>query len=267
MITRSLDKAKKAWKQKDPEASRLAHAAGTISRPSYEEHKKSGAFIKSAVYGGLDGIVTTFAIVAGVAGAELGPGIVLILGFANQLADGLSMAIGDYLGTKSEKEYQAAERRREEWEVDNYPEGEKKELIELYASKGLSVQDASTVVEIFAKNKKTWVDIMMVEELGILESDEHPIKNALVTFFSFVAFGFVPLLSYLAARLVPGFIVQWAFPLAIGLTAVTLFLLGTLKTRFTDIPWWKSGLEMLFVGGSAAGTAYGIGVLLKGLGV
>ena len=78
------------------------------------------------MYGGLDGIITTFAVVAGVAGASLSSGVVLILGFANLIADGLSMAIGDYLSTKAENEYNKAERAREKWEVENYPEGEKK---------------------------------------------------------------------------------------------------------------------------------------------
>ncbi len=260
MLTRSLDKAKEAWKTKDVEATKYAHLNCNAS----EKHKTAGTSIKSAVYGGLDGIITTFAVVAGVAGAELGIGIVLILGFANLLADGLSMAIGDFLGTKSEKEFQTAERRREEWEVENCPEGEKLELVELYQDKGLSHEDAVQVVDIFSKDKKFWVDVMMVEELGILEDDEHPLKSALVTFFSFVAFGFVPLLSYVLARLIPG-LTSETFPIAVGLTGLTLFVLGSLKSRFTDIDWWKSGLEMLMVGGIAAGAAFGIGIMLKGL--
>ena len=88
------------------------------------------------MYGGLDGIITTFAVVAGVAGASLSAGVVLILGFANLIADGISMAIGDYLSSKSEREYEAAERKREAWEVEHYPEGEKKELVELYEAQG-----------------------------------------------------------------------------------------------------------------------------------
>lgn len=260
MLTRNLDKAREAWKSKDPQQSAQAHLGGGPQ----EKHKNAGNSLKSAVYGGLDGIITTFAVVAGVAGAELSAGIALILGFANLLADGLSMAIGDYLSTRSEKEFQRTERKREEWEVDNCPEGEKLELIELYQEKGLSKEDATQVVQIFAKNKKVWVDVMMVEELGILEDDEPPLKSALVTFVSFVTFGLVPLLSFVAAEFLPG-LKQQTFPIAIGLTAGTLYLLGSLKTRFTDIPWWKSGLEMLLVGGLAATASFVIGILLRGL--
>lgn len=260
MLTRNLDKAREAWKTRDVQKTAEAHLKGDPP----ERHRSTGTSLKSAVYGGLDGIITTFAVVAGVAGAELSAGVAIILGFANLIADGLSMAIGDFLSSRSEKEFQAAERRREEWEVDTCPEGEKLELVELYEHKGLSHADAVQVVDILAKNKKVWVDVMMVEELGILEDDEHPLKSALVTFFSFLTFGFVPLLSFVTAALLPA-LQPFTFPMATGLTAFTLFLLGSLKTRFTDIAWWKSGLEMLLVGGLAAAAAFGIGIFLKGL--
>ncbi len=194
MITRNLEKAREAWLSRDPAASRAAHAAPAAPGAAPpERHASGGKYIKSMVYGGLDGIVTTFAVVAGVNGASLSPGVVLILGFANLVADGLSMAIGDYLSSKSEQEYQKAERAREQWEVDNYPEGEKKELRELYEAKGIPEADARQMVETVARHPKAWVDIMMVEELGILPEEESPLKNALTTFVSFGVFGFIPL--------------------------------------------------------------------------
>jgi VIT1/CCC1 family predicted Fe2+/Mn2+ transporter len=111
-LTRNLDKAKKAYEKKDIDQSIAAHDG--ISSP--ENHNSNqGKYIKSAVYGGLDGTITTFAVVAGSAGASLSSGVVIILGFANLIGDGLSMAIGDYLSTKSEREYEKAERKREEW--------------------------------------------------------------------------------------------------------------------------------------------------------
>lgn len=262
MLTRSLDKAKEAYKNRDPQASRKAHEGSGIE--AVELHTpEQGKYIKSLVYGGLDGIITTFAVVAGVAGAALSPSIVLILGFANLIADGLSMAIGDFLSTKAEQEYNRAERERELWEVRHYPEGEKKEMVELYVEKGIDLKDAETVVDILSTKDEAWVDIMMAEELGIIEDDESPIKNAFVTFFSFLVFGFIPVMAYVAARFIPG--MENTFLLAGVLTGVTLFLLGALKVKVTGMSWWKSGLEMLLVGGIAAGAAYGIGVLLSGL--
>lgn len=171
MLTRNLDKAREAYRHHDPEASRQAHQSDSAPEKHQIEH---GLYIKSFVYGGLDGIVTTFAVVAGVAGANLSASVVLILGVANLIADGISMAFGDYLSTKAEKEYMAAERGRETWETRNYPEGEKREMIEIYMAKGIPEADAKTVVEALSKHEKSWIDIMMVEELGLVEKHERP---------------------------------------------------------------------------------------------
>jgi VIT1/CCC1 family predicted Fe2+/Mn2+ transporter len=112
----------------------------------------------------------------------------------------MSMAMGDYLSTKSEIEFQNSERKREEWEVENNPEGEKVEMQELYQQKGMSEEDAKLITNTLAKHKKAWVDVMMAEELGLLSSDENPVKNAIVTFISFVIFGIVPILPYIVSR-------------------------------------------------------------------
>ncbi len=262
MLSRDLDKAKDAFNKRSAEASRAAHDRRVEAQ---EEHtQEQGRYVKSIVYGGLDGIITTFAVVSGVAGATLSIGVVLILGFANLVADGLSMAIGDFLSTRAENEYNQAERRREEWEVDNYPDGEKRELVEIYTEKGLPEADATQVVDILSGHKQAWVDIMMVEELGIVEESESPWGNAVATFFSFGIFGFVPLLAYVVGRVVPAFEAAM-FPAAIVLTGITLFALGALKVKFTQRNWFLSGLQMLVVGGVAAFAAYGIGAALSGL--
>jgi VIT1/CCC1 family predicted Fe2+/Mn2+ transporter len=255
MITRNLEKAREAWLRRDPAASRAAHAAPAAMAAAGERHASAGKYIKSVVYGGMDGIVTTFAVVAGVTGASLSPGVVLILGFANLVADGLSMSIGDFLSSKSEQEYRSAERAREQWEVDNYPEGEKKELRELYEAKGIPGADARAMVETVARHPKAWVDIMMVEELGILPEEVSPLKNAFTTFVSFGVFGFIPLLATILARSIP----------FLAANAVTLFTLGAVKTRITGRPWLGSGLETLVVGGVTAAAAWAVGKLLGGL--
>jgi len=187
----------------------------------------------------------------------------LILGFANLIADGLSMAIGDFLSSKAEIEYEQAERKREMWEVEHYPEGEKQELIELYMDKGLLKDDAKLITDTLSKNKKAWVDVMMVEELGIINESESPLKNALVTFFSFVVFGIIPILIYVLAIYIPG-LDENTFLIACVLTGLTLFSLGALKVKITTKNWIISGLEMLLVGGVAAIAAYLIGDLLSG---
>jgi len=257
-FTRNLEKAKDAYIKNDAKASIDAH-----SQRASEMHQHSGYYLKSAVYGGLDGTITTFAVVAGVAGAALSANIVLILGFANLIGDGISMAIGDYLSTRAEQEYHRAERKRETWEFENYPLGEKKEMIEIYMQKGYAKKDAEKIVEIMSKDKEAFIDVMMVEELGIMQSAESPLKNAFVTFGSFVLFGFIPVLAFVLA-LWAG-IVMNMFLVAAILTAATLFTLGAIKTKVTGKNFFYSGLEMLIVGGIAAGAAYGIGALVAGL--
>lgn len=264
MLTRRLDEARAAWKKRDPEAARKAHQAQG-ARAAEERHTTGrGKYIKSVIYGGLDGTITTFAAVAGVAGAALSPGIVLIMGLANLIADGLSMSIGDYLSSKSEAEYEAAERAREAWEVEHYPEGEKRELEEIYVQRGMNPEDAKAVVDIIAKDHHSWVDTMMVEELGIMPNDESPMGNAVATFLSFAVFGFLPIAAYVIALFIPA-LESARFPLACFLTGATLFGLGALKTSITGKNWLVSGLEMLGVGGVAAAAAYLVGMALGGM--
>lgn len=150
-LTKREDDARKAYGQKNIEAAKAAHDIAKI-RQAAEHHGGTGSqYIGEMVYGGLDGIVTTFAVVSGVAGAQLGANIILILGLANLFADGFSMAVGSYLSTKSEQEYYQREKSRESWEVDNYPEGEKAELYELYMAQGYSEADAAMLVAIKPK--------------------------------------------------------------------------------------------------------------------
>ncbi|MBC2580957.1 VIT1/CCC1 transporter family protein [Clostridium sp. DJ247] len=263
MFSRNLKKARDAFKNKNVDATIKAHSKDKVS--AVEGHnQEQGKYIKSLVYGGLDGIITTFAVAAGVAGASLSAGIMLILGFAHLIADGFSMAIGDYLSSKAETEYKQEERQREIWEVEHYPEGEKQELVEIYMEKGISEKDAKTITEIISKYKKAWVDIMVVEELQIVEENESAVGNALVTFFSFLIFGFIPLVAYVVSKFIPG-IQQDTFMITCILTGITLFILGMIKVKITGKNWFISGLEMLIVGGITAAVAYIIGVLLAGL--
>ena len=125
--------------------------------------------IQDFVYGATDGSVTTFAVVAGVVGAALSPSIILILGFANLFADGFSMAIGNYLGTKSQKEYIEKERKREEWEIENLVEQEKQEIRDIYTKKGFKDELLDEIVNVITARRKVWIDTMMREELGLVD--------------------------------------------------------------------------------------------------
>ncbi|MBI5391245.1 VIT1/CCC1 transporter family protein [Candidatus Woesearchaeota archaeon] len=223
-----------------------------------------GEYLKSVIYGGLDGTITTFAVVAGAGGASLSAGIVLILGVANLFSDGFSMATGDYLSSKAEAEYHATQRKRAEQQIKDDPKQAEQALISIYRRKGFSGKDAKELCDIVTKERRVWVNRIMEDEYNIHAKEENAFKSATITFCSFVFFGTVPLLTFIAAFFMP-WIVPDRFLLAALLTGGTLFLLGALKYKITERSWWKSGMEMLFIGGIAALVAYGIGVGLAGL--
>ena len=227
----------------------------------YEKYHASfgGTYIRDAVFGANDGIVTTFAVVAGVAGANLPLSTVLILGFANLLADGLAMGLGNYLGIKSEVDYIRRERRLEGWETKHFPNLERKEIEVIYRRKGFKGRELQRVVDVITGNKKVWVDTMMSEELGLpTEKSEHPVKNGVATFIAFALAGLFPLLPYL-------FNAPRAFNFSIVVTGLTLFLVGSLRSLITKKPWLVAGLEMLLVGAVAAAAAYFTGDFIKRL--
>ncbi len=263
-ITRRLDEARKAFEKKDLTASGEAHSPEVIAGAMEAHGGTSHQYIGDMVYGGLDGIVTTFAVVSGVAGAGLGSGIILILGLANLLADGLSMAAGAYLSLKSEREYYDRERQRELWEVAHFPDGERAEMLALYKAKGYSEEEAQALVTIQSQRQEQWVDVMMVQELGLLPDDRKPVMSAVATFGAFLVAGSIPLLTYLVGLFVT-IVPDLAFTLSIVLSGLALFGLGAAKVVVTERSWIRSGLEMLVVGGVAAGVAYLVGYLLQGL--
>ena len=271
-ITKRLEEARKAYASGNTSQSANAHDPATIQaamKASYEQHASpSSQYIGSMVYGGLDGIITTFAVVSGVAGAALAPQVIIILGLANVFADGFSMATGAYLSEKSENEYYQRERQREAWEVEHFPEGEKEELYQLYLNQGYPEPDARQMVEIKSRDHKRWVDAMMLEELNLMPSESNPMTSAWVTFGSFVIAGLLPMLVYLLDWLLPFSLdPQTAFYMSVGLSALALFGLGAAKVMVTGHNAFRSGMEMLMVGGLAASVAYVVGMLLKGIGL
>lgn len=264
-LSKRLEKARQAYQNRNIQASAQAHDPAHIAA-AIEHHGGAGSqYLGEMVYGGLDGIITTFAVVSGVAGAQLDTPVLLILGLANLLADGFSMATGAYLSSKSEQEYYSKEREREAWEVQHFPDGERAELVGMYRLRGYTEEEALQLVEIQSREPTRWVETMMIDELGMIEDNSNPLIKGLITFGAFVVAGSVPLLIYLLglAFPVPS---QIAFPIALALSGFALFGLGAAKVLVTKLNPIRSGLEMLLVGGLAAGVAYAVGALLKGIG-
>jgi len=220
-------------------------------------------YLGEFVYGGIDGSVTTFAVVSGAAGANLESSIVIILGFANLIADGFAMSIGSYLSTKSEKENYHKHKSIEYWEVDNLPEKEREEIREIYASKGFEGELLDKVVDVITEDKDRWVDIMMKEELEMAEETKSPLKMGAITFLSFLMLGFIPLLIYVIDYLNP--LQSNLFFISLVLTGSCFVGIGFLKSVVTGTKKIKSVLETLLLGGAAATLSYYVGHFLERL--
>lgn len=212
--------------------------------------------LRDVVYGAIDGSVTTFAIVAGVAGAGLSPTIIVALGLANVLADGFSMAAGNYSGTKAEVDNLKRLRQVEERHITNYPEGERGEVREILRLKGLTGPVLEAATDAICANREAWINLMMEGEYGAGPVDPDPMRAAIATFLAFLVAGMVPLVPFL-------FGLETAFSLSVWLTLATFFGIGALKSRWSLAPWWRSGVETLAIGGAAAALAYGVGSLFQ----
>ncbi|NKI30954.1 hypothetical protein HCU67_03300 [Muricauda sp. DJ-13] len=232
-------------------------------------HKKSRLFqrfekyIGEFVYGGIDGCVTTFAVVAGSVGAGLDSAIIIILGFANLLADGFAMSIGAYLSTKSERDNYNKHKQEEYWEVENLPDMEKEEIREIYASKGFEGELLEKVVDVITSDKERWVNTMMKEELEMMEEDRSPFWIGATTYISFITIGLIPLITYVVDYISP--INKNLFVISSILTALGFIIIGGLKTYINQTSILKGILETLILGGIAAAVSYFVGDLLEKL--
>jgi VIT1/CCC1 family predicted Fe2+/Mn2+ transporter len=216
------------------------------------------SYLRDWVYGGIDGAVTTFAIVAGVVGAELSSRVVLILGIANLVADGFSMAASNYSGTKTEHEEQAHLRAIEERHIDAVPDGEREEIRQIFRGKGFQGRDLERAVDVITADRDRWVDTMLAEEYGLPKAVRSPLKAATSTFVSFVLCGAVPLVPFLVGA-------PATFQISIVMTALVFFLIGSTKSHWSPVSWWRSGSETLAIGLGAATLAFLIGHGLKTL--
>jgi len=219
-------------------------------------------YIGEFVYGGIDGSVTTFAVVAGSAGANLDSSVIIILGFANLIADGFAMSVGSYLSNKSEQENYEKHERIEYWEVDHLPEKEREEIREIYEEKGFKGELLEQVVDVITADKDRWVDVMMKEELNMTKQDKSPIAMGAMTFSAFIIVGLVPLLAYV-----------WdysneesstnLFQISIVLTSLAFIGIGWLKSYVAQTSRFRSIFETLFLGAAAATLSYFVGSVLE----
>lgn len=226
--------------------------------------KTQHSYLRDFVYGAIDGTVTTFAVVSGVAGAGLDPQIVTILGMANLIGDGFSMAASNYLGTRTEEQLRDKARAMERKHIRFAADGEREEIRQIFANKGFAGDDLERAVEIITSDEERWVDTMLVDELGMSLESPSPFKAAFTTFAAFCIVGLLPLLPFIIGYIVNAGTAQLYIWSSL-ITAMAFFLVGAAKSVFVEQKWYWSGLETLLIGGIAAILAYIVGLALGGL--
>ncbi len=223
-------------------------------------------YLKQIVYGGNDGIVTTFAIVAGFAGAaadgvaQIGGLAVLVFGLANLFADAVSMGLGEFLSLRSQHDLYRARRQSELREIAENPDQERMELFEILRQRGLPAGEADTTATILSRHPAIMADLMMTYEFGMTDPEEEsPLLNGLSTFLAFVVFGSVPLMPYFL--LPPD---DRTFALSMIATITALVALGLLRWNATGERLLRSVGETVLVGTVCALVAFAVGWLVGG---
>lgn len=215
----------------------------------------AGQHLGDAVYGALDGTVTTFAVMAGAVGANLNTNVIIILGLANLFADGFSMAIGSYLADRSRKQYYLHEKANIETEVSQRSDEANEELKEIYQEKGFKGKSLSVVLKVLTRNRTRWANEIM-EADGVDLDSIHPTITSVVTFLAFITVGFMPILPLL-------FMPKLTFWTILVFVSLVLFLIGSLRSKITAVVWWRGGLEIMLAGVTASMIAYFVGEVLS----
>lgn len=215
--------------------------------------------VSDAILGGIDGCVTTFAIISGSIGAGFSPSVALILGFANLFADGFSMGVSNYESIKAQQEFTEGLKRTEEEHIDKVPEGEREEIRQIFQSKGFKGEVLEEIVKTISQDKNLWVETMLVEEHGIPKSAPSAWRSGFITFFAFLIVGAIPLMPFL----LPSFNMHQQFMISATIAGIIFFLIGMLKSLIFSMPILKSGLRTLLTGSMAASLAYFTGYFLR----
>lgn len=218
-------------------------------------------YLSEFVYGGMDGCITTFAVVSGAIGASMDTSIILILGFANLIADGFAMSVGAYLSAESDKKMYKKYLQEEYRQVKHDPEEERSEIREIYRKKGFSGKLLDEVVDTICSNDQRWVEEMMMNEHALTEEKKSSFYIGFATFVSFCMIGFIPLSLY-----VLDFIYGIELSLFLWtslLTGIGFITIGYIKTLVTKESVFKSIFSTLSLGSIAATLAYFVGFFLE----
>ena len=222
------------------------------------ERKPRHSYLGDAVLGAIDGCVTTFAVVAGAVGARFPVVVIVVLGLANLIADGFSMAVSNYQAAKTERDELDKARAGEEYQIERIPHGEREEIRQIFAQKGFQGDLLDRAVEVITADRRQWVDTMLKEEMKIRTEVPGPVQSAVATFSAFLVVGLIPLSPFLLA--VPR---ENAFTVSIAVTATAFFAVGLVKGFTLGRHAWRSAFNTLLTGGGAALLAYFVGKWLR----
>lgn len=225
-----------------------------------EQHRTLSPAVRDIIIGMSDGLTVPFAIAAGLASANANDATIVIAAVVAEIAAGsVSMGLGGYLAANTEAQHYAAERAREEWEVDNKPDAERREVADALEAYGLTPAESAPVVESLSRRKKDWIDFMMRYELGLEEPDKRrALKSAATIAGAYAVGGIIPLSPYLFLHND----VSLAFMLSIAVTALALVIFGYLRGTVIGQRPWKSMGQTLLVGGLAALAAFTLAKLV-----
>jgi vacuolar iron transporter family protein len=231
--------------------------------PAAEAHEHShadvsGGWLRAAVFGAMDGLVTNTALVAGVGGGGASSRAIVLSGVASLVAGAISMALGEYTSVRTQNEQLDLEVEKERRELERNPRGELAELVQMLRVRGVGGEGEQVAVQLH-RDPDTALRLHVVAELGLNPADKpSPWTAAVSSFLTFATGAVIPLLPYLL-----GFSVLAA---ALICGAVGLAVAGALSSRFTPRPWWYAAARQLLFGAVAAGVTYAVGLAI-GVGV
>jgi len=239
-------------------AAEVTHAAPVAGAPMEHRHRglAGGGNLRAAVFGVNDGLLSTASLILGVAGASTDPRAVVLAGVAGLAAGAFSMAVGEYVSVRSQRELYEYQIGLERDELKQYPEAEAQELALIYAAKGIPKRQARAVADRIVADPEHALDTLAREELGLNPAAlGSPLAASASSFGAFAAGATIPLAAYVLAP------AATALPVTMGISALALFAVGATLSLFTGRGAWRSGLRMLALGAVAAAVTHAVGRL------
>jgi vacuolar iron transporter family protein len=228
--------------------------------PHVESHFTASEFVRDIVIGMADGLTVPFALAAGLSGADTTTRIIVVAGLAEIAAGSIAMGLGGYLAAKNDADHYLSELKREEREVEEIPDEEAREVMEVFENYGLTRAEALPIVDSLRQRPKQWIDFMMRFELGLEEPDpKRAVRSASTIAGAYIAGGLIPLAPYMLMASA-----QSALIVSVVATILALGIFGAVKAQYTGMPLASGAIRTVLIGGLAAAAAFGIARLVSG---